>query len=273
MTHGGDAEELSGSARNTQALAAAARTGDAWARNALWEKVGETVAAALSRQRSLPRLWDREDLRQEAFIVFAAVCDAWPGGDFGAYFEDAYGAELARHVRRAWRKQLRESSTSVAPESATDAGAGSEYRLAELLEALSRLPASTKLALRLHLLGGLPLHQVGRQLGLGRRALGGLLPSARKAVLERPEAEEARLERQVRELYAFADSSGRIRGTARQVRTRLGLAPREHAELLSVLEERGVLKGRSRGHAGRLPQEGPEAAVRLLRRTFHRLSA
>ena len=257
-------------------LAEGARIGDATARNALWGEVRGVVDAALSRQRGLPRLWDREDLRQEAFIVFAAVCAAWPGSaerGFGAYLEAEYEPELTRHVCRAKRKQAREWSVPEAIDPAADPEAAAEYRLAELLEALSRLPASQELALRLHLLGGLSLAEVGRQLGLGRRALGGLLPSARRAATERTEGEEERLERLVRELYAFADAAGRIRGTGREVRSRLLLTPHEHAALMDVLEERGVLIGRTRGHAGRLPADGPERAVRLLRRARPRRTA
>ena len=253
-------------AATVEELALRARGGDSHARNILWESVRETVELALSRQRGLPRLWDREDLRQEAFVVFAEVCDAWPGAEFAAYFEREYPLELARQVRRAWRKQRRESNLPLALELDGDPQAAEVYRVAELLEGLSRLPATAELALRLHLLWGLPLAHVGRQLGLGRRALGGLLPLARRAAAGEIEGEEERLERLLRGLYAFVDSTGRIRATSRQVRSRLSVSPGEYARLLTALQEAGVLTGRSKGHPGRLPADGPQVALARLRR-------
>jgi DNA-directed RNA polymerase specialized sigma24 family protein len=262
--------EIAAQTGPTEELARRAREGDARARNELWDLYAGLVRDAVSRQRALPRLWDRDDLRQEAYLVFADLCETWPGGGFGAYAGLEYPRRLRNHVRRAWRKQQRETTVSRAIELGGDADAEGQYGLAELLEGLSRLPRPVEAALRLHVLWGLPLHQVGRQTGLGRRMLGGLLPLARAALLE---GEDARLERLVRELYAFADRSGRIRGTGRQVRAALGLTAREHAELLETLEECGVLTARAPGHAGRLPVAGPEAAVRLLRRRRHPRSA
>lgn len=254
-------------------LARLAREGDSAARNALWDEMREVVNRAVDMQWGLPRLWDRDDLGQEAFIVFARVCEAWPGSGFAVYFEKEYPVEFARHVRRAWRKQMRECRLPLSVEVEEDPEATQMYRLAELMEGLSRLPAPMELAVRLHVLWGLPLAQVGRQLGLGRRALGGLLPLARLAAMGAIESEDERLERRVRELYAFADLTGRIHATTRQVRSRLRLAPNEHEELLLLLDERGVLTGRSRGHAGRLPAGGPEVAIRLLRRARDRRTA
>ncbi len=248
------------------ALASSAQAGDAAARNTLWELTKELVDSAVMRQRILPRLWDRDDLRQEAFVVFAEVVEVWSGEPVAVYLEREYQPALARHVRRIQRKQAREGSVPVLLELEPDAEAEQIYRLTELLEGLSRLPRPMELALCLHLVLGMPLAQVGRQLGLRRRELGQLLPLARRAATERPETESERLERQVRELYAFADSWGRIRATSRQVRASMKLGTREHAELMEELERCGVLAGRSRGHSGRLPASGPEAAIRLLRR-------
>lgn len=221
---------------------------------------------AVSRQRLLPRLWDREDLRQEAFLVFAEVVDAWEGEPFAVYLERVYQPALARHVRRVQRKQAREGSLPLALELGSDPETERTYRMTELLEGLSRLPRPMELALCLHLVLGMPLAQVGRQLGMRRRELGQLLPLARRAAREVPETEQERLERQLRELYGFADSWGRIRATGRQVRAGLKLGVREHAELMAELERCGMLAGRSRGHSGRLPASGPETAIRLLRR-------
>lgn len=250
-------------ARLLEELARRASEGDASARNELWALFSPLVEAAVSRQRELPRLWDRDDLRQEAYLVFVRVCEVWPGsGGFGEYLEEAYARELRNHVRRAWRKQARETPVSWDFELGTDVDAEEPYRLAELLEGFARFPKPMEAALRLHLIGGLPLHHVGRQTGLGRRMLGRLLPLARRAISE---GEEERLERLLRELYVFVDPWGRIKGTGREVRARLGLTAREHRELLETLEECDVLTGRARGHAGKLPAAGPDAAIRLLR--------
>ena len=67
-------------------LARRAQGGDSIARNLLWEELREIVDGAVSRRPALPRLWDEEDLRQEAFIVFSEVCARWPGSDALAYF-------------------------------------------------------------------------------------------------------------------------------------------------------------------------------------------
>lgn len=251
---GGEVEEL----------ARRARAGEPAARNALWARSADTVGRAVERQRLLPRLWEREDLHQEAFIVFAAVVDEWPGGPFAAYMERAYPVRLGNHVRRILRKQARERSVPVPLDAGSDPLSTAGFGLAELLEGVRSLPERERAALRLHILNGLPLGEVGRRLGLGRRALGELVPLARRAIVAL-ESEEARLERLVREMYEFADAEGRLRGTGREIRARLGLPARAHAALCAELEERGVLTGRSRGHAGSLPAEGPDAAVRLLR--------
>lgn len=247
------------------ALAAAARDGNGSARNALWERYAHVVAEVVRAQRSLPRLWDREDLRQEAFIVFAGVWSRWNGEEPDAWIEREMRRQLALHVRRAWRRQRREVPVPEGMEIG-DAASDARIVLSELLAPLSKLPAQIELALRLHVVWGLPLSEVGRRLGLGRRALGGVIPAAREALAGKLESEEERAERLVRRLYSFADLHGRIRGEARQIQRALGLSGHEYRRFVETLVECGVLTGRSRGHAGRLPVNGPEAAVRLLRR-------
>lgn len=197
--------------------------------------------------------------------MFASVCDGWQGKDFLAYFEREFPAELYRCVRRAWRKQMRELALQDPPDSGQDPRSTDTYRLTELLESLDRLPAQVNLALRLHLLYGMPLAQVGRQLGLGRRALGGLLPQARHAAEGGIETEQERLDRLVRELFVFADSTGRLHADSREIRARLKLSPRQYRAFIGLLSESGVLRGRSRGHPGRLPAGGPESALRRIR--------
>ncbi len=228
----------------------------------------------MQRQRGLPRLWDREDLRQEAFIVFAETCAAWSGTEgFEAYFEREYGPALTRHVRRARQKQRRETTNLRVMPSPSDPYSAQLLRLAELLEALTGLPPRVGRALRLHLLRELPMIEVGRELGIGKRALGEMIPMARDLAAGRAETEDARLERLLRELYSFTDPKGRLRGTARQVRRRLGITPAEHAELLDLLEECRALTGRRPGYAGALPPDDPDGAVRLLQAYLYRRTA
>lgn len=247
-----------------EALAKRARGGESVARNLLWEEMQAAIKHAVSRQRNLPRLWDREDLEHEAFLVFVGVCSNWSGSDFEEYFEQSFAAELARHVRRAWRRGAREVTLPLPVDPGHDPAAAGGYDMTEMFEGLSRLPARIALALRLHLIWGLPLAQVGERLGLGRREVEALLPTARRIVQGSAGPEEERIERMVRLLYSFADEHGRIRASARQVRAYLGLSSREHAELIAGLEERGVLTGRGAGHAGSLLPGGSDAALRLL---------
>lgn len=245
-------------------LAARASAGNQIARNTLWEKMQPLVVDAVKRQWSLPRLWDRDDLWQEAFLVFAKVCDNWEGSDPTLYFETEYPRQLRLHVRRAFRKQAREISTPHSFDLASTPDAEGPYRSAELLEALSKLPVHVQLALKLHLLWGMPLAQINHQLGLGRRATNHLISRARRAIEEK--AHPVCIERLVREMFRFTDSSGRLRASSREIKSQLGLTPREYRELLDTLSRTGVLRGRAPGHAGRLPQDGPEIAIQMLRK-------
>ncbi len=246
-------------------LAGRARDGEPAARNALWDAMREVVARAVERQRALPRLWDRDDLRQEAFVVFAGVCSSWDGSDVRAYFQGEYPRALARRVRREWRRQRRERSWQAMVEAGEDVRATQMYRVAEIVEAISRLPEPVRTVLRLHVVWGLPLAQIGRQLGLGRRGLERAVPLARRAISGELQTREQRLEGRVRALFASADSRGYLRGTSRQIRRRLGMSPQQYDGFLEYLERSGVLAGRARGHAGRLTPGSPDAALRLLR--------
>ncbi len=245
-------------------LALRARSGDAAARNLLWEQCGDVVRGAVARQRGLPRLWERADLEQEVFIVFAEFLDAWQGSGFRDAMEREFAGALLRHVRRARRKQYREVSIPSAVHLGGDPYPARLYALTELLEGLSQLPEPARFALQLHLFLGLSLAEVGRRLGMSRRAVVRLVPLAQSAVAVL-ETREERLGRLLEALYALTDDTGRIRANKDEVRTHLGLSVREYTAFIADLEGCGVLTVRSRGHAGRLPAAGPKHALLLLR--------
>jgi len=246
-------------------LAAAAREGDSIARNVLWLLCRRTVDAAVASQWGLPRLWDRGDLEQESFLVFVDVCARWDGDDFAHFFEQEFAAELRRHVRRERRRQRHDVSVPTPLGLEPDPHADRAYRLAELLESLSSLPPAHGLALRLHLFFGVPLDVLGRRLGLSKRAAEGLLPLGRRAAEGGLESEHELLERRTRALYLLADPEGNVQADARKVRAVLNLRPREYRRLVATLEQAGVLTGRRRGRTGKLPPEGLDEALRLLR--------
>ncbi len=245
-------------------LALRARSGDSVARNLLWEHCGDVVLEAVARQRGPPRLWERADLEQEVFIVFAEFLDAWQGSAFREAMEREFADALLRHVRRARRKQYREVSVPGAVHLGGDPYPARLYALTELLEGLSRLPEPARFALQLHLFLGLSLAEVGRRMGMSRRAVARLVPLAQSAVAVL-ETREDRLGRLLEALYTMTDATGRIRANKDEVRAHLSLSVREYTAFVAELDEYGVLTGRSRGHAGRLPTAGPRHALLLLR--------
>jgi len=173
--------------RRLTRLARAAQQGDREARDTLWAAFGPKVrilviAAARRAQyasggrglRRDGRLWDQEDLAQEAFPIFLDLIAAWPGhGPIGPYLLSHLNWRLRTAARALAQPRRREGGASaerlamLADESAAAAEA------LALLDALAAsFPATDAEILRRHIGDGESLTAIARQLGLNRRTVG-----------------------------------------------------------------------------------------------------
>jgi DNA-directed RNA polymerase specialized sigma24 family protein len=169
--------------RPDRPLARAARTGDRDARNALWvalaPKIDRLAVAAGRRTRgdNAPRRdgrpWDAEDLRQEAFPLFADLLAAWSG-------EGPIGPYLLSHL--AWRLRSVARALAVPRRFETSPAASARLHLADgsaaaaealiLLEALAAdLPTPDGAILLRHVRDAESLAVVALRLGLDRRTV------------------------------------------------------------------------------------------------------
>ncbi len=99
-----DAEITPDLDRVLTAAARAARAGDPIARNALYFALEPKIIRFAARFRrpawASGRAWDYEDVRQEAFVVFADLVAGWPDeGAFAPYFLDLFPRRLGGAVR------------------------------------------------------------------------------------------------------------------------------------------------------------------------------
>lgn len=165
-------------------LALDARAGDRAARDQLYEELAPNIrrmvagCARLTWAADCPRRegrpWDREDVAQEAFLVFCDLIAAWSGQGPVTPYLFAY---FPWRLRNAWRKLrpdrprgvtiLRAEPGLTADPSATAAEA------TVLLEALaSELPVVESAILLLHVRDGLSLAEIGRRFGVRPRQVG-----------------------------------------------------------------------------------------------------
>jgi DNA-directed RNA polymerase specialized sigma24 family protein len=89
-------------AAEIERLAAAARGGDAEARNALFAALADAIRQAVVRRRSLCAGLERDEVTSETFLALADLLDRWVGDDFAAAFGRLYGCCLTRRLAR-WR--------------------------------------------------------------------------------------------------------------------------------------------------------------------------
>lgn len=84
--------------------ALSAKSGNRAARDRLFQTFRPAMSRFFARYGGRAHesgAWDLDDLRQESFLVFVEVLDAWPGsGDFVAYFYAVFPKRLATAVRR-----------------------------------------------------------------------------------------------------------------------------------------------------------------------------
>ncbi len=176
----GDPSPRDDEARLTR-LALAARAGDCRARDALYQALTPNInrmvagSARLTWAADCPRRdgqpWDREDLRQEAYLIFHDLIRAWPGeGPFTPYLF----AYFPWRLRNAWRKLRPDRPRGATllrrgPELAADASAVAEEARVILETMSSRLPEVERIILIAYVRDGVTLAEIGRRLGLRPR--------------------------------------------------------------------------------------------------------
>jgi RNA polymerase sigma factor (sigma-70 family) len=163
------------------AIAHRARQGDRDARELLWRAFAPRLEPAVSRcgrMTFLPhwaarngRPWELDDLRQEAWLVFAEVIGAWDGeGSFVPYATAYFPWRLRNAMRRLGPVRRARPLAAVSGTAAACAGLRDAERaslLATFGAALSTADARV-LELRLE---GLSLTAIARRLGVTRRTV------------------------------------------------------------------------------------------------------
>lgn len=165
-------------------LALAARAGDAHARDLVYQALCPSIdrmvagCARLTWAADCPRRdgrpWDREDLAQEAYLIFSDLVRVWSGeGPFTPYLF----AYFPWRLRNAWRRLRPDRPRGATilrhgPDLAADASAVAE-EAAVLLEALADLlPEVERIILLAHIRDGITLAEIARRLGLRSRQVG-----------------------------------------------------------------------------------------------------
>ncbi len=120
--------------------------------------------------------WDADDVRQEAFLVFAALVADWPPTiPFARYFLSHYPWRLRDAVYRGLaRRGLPPRTVAVALDRThwlADGSAAAAEARAHLEAIAAALPPPRDEILRRHIGDGESLTAIARQLGLGRRTV------------------------------------------------------------------------------------------------------
>jgi RNA polymerase sigma factor (sigma-70 family) len=163
-------------------IARRARLGDMHARDLLWRAFAPKLEPALVRcgrcawQRGWVRRdgcpWELDDLRQEAWLVFADLTARWSGsGSFTPYVVGRFSWRLRNAMRRLGPPR-RASAPSTRSRPAADCqallDAETEAVLARVTVALC--PADAEV-LRRRVTEGMSFGQIARQLGVSRRTI------------------------------------------------------------------------------------------------------
>lgn len=171
--------------RTLQPIAERAQAGDRDARDALFASFQPKIMRFVRRIRVpfVPDgdrgLWEREDVAQEAYLVFLGVIESWPPAlPFGRYFLANFPWRLRDAVYRGVaRRGVPPRTVAVVFDApgwtdriADDATATTETRV--LIEALaSSFEPPLDDILRLHILDGLTLTDTAVRIGIGRRTV------------------------------------------------------------------------------------------------------
>ncbi len=168
--------------RAIQPVAVRAKTGDHEARDHLYASFESKILRFVRRTR-VPFApdcgsghWDREDVAQEAYLVFITLIDRWPPAiPFGRYFFAHFPWRLRDAVnRQVARRGIPPRSTVVSMDLADWVAdhAAREFESRALIEALaSSFEPPLDEVLRLHILEGLSLTETADRLGVNRRSV------------------------------------------------------------------------------------------------------
>jgi RNA polymerase sigma factor (sigma-70 family) len=151
-----------------------AKAGSLAARNALFLALQPKLLqqARQIRPWMLPASWDKSDLEQEAFIVFAQLVDAWSGeGSFTGYILGHFGWRLRNVVRHARdRERLPVARLDALSFVEDDSWATEELRV--LLEAVAaRFPPVEREILLGRVRDGDGFGALAHRLGLSRKTV------------------------------------------------------------------------------------------------------
>lgn len=163
-------------------LARRARRGDREARDLLWRAFGPKLEPALRRggrmawrpgwARRDGRPWELDDLRQEAWLVFAELVDDWnEEGSFVPYATAYFPWRLRRAMRRL-EPPRRGARLACASRIATDERGLDDVEGAALLEAIAAaLPPADADLLRMRVGEGASVTDIACRLGVTRRTV------------------------------------------------------------------------------------------------------
>jgi len=174
---GTDDEMTSAFERRVQAIAKRAQDGDQAARDALYAAFEPKIRRFARNIRG--RLWERDDVVQEAYLVFVGVVDRWPPATpFGRYFLAHFPWRLRDAVYRGIGRGIVPPRFDAVPYDApgwqhtvADQGAPDAESRA-LIEALaSSFESPYGDILRLHILDGFTLTETAGLLGVSRRSV------------------------------------------------------------------------------------------------------
>jgi RNA polymerase sigma factor (sigma-70 family) len=164
-------------------LAHRARRGDVAARDLLWLALApklepssrrcERLAWRMGWARRDGRPWEMEDLRQEAWLVFVALIDAWPGeGSFVPYAVAHFPWRLKNAMRRLGPPRGRVVLVSRPAEAAAECAELGQVEAEELRTTLlAALSPADAAVLRLRVELGASWGDVACQLGVSRRTV------------------------------------------------------------------------------------------------------
>lgn len=164
------------------ALARQARLGDHEARELLWRVFAPRLEPALRRVGRMvyqpgwawrdERPWALDDLRQEAWLVFAELIADWNGeGSFVPYITAYFSWRLRRALRRLAPPRSRVPLSLIAGPPAVAQELPESEREALLASIDAALPAHEATILRLRVRDDLSWPTIARRLGLSRRTL------------------------------------------------------------------------------------------------------
>ncbi len=162
--------------RSLSTLARAARAGDPRARNALYTAMEAKIHRFVRRYRASSwkahRIWDNDDLAQEAFLIFTDLITSWSGeGSFPPYFFAHFPWRLRDAVRRFNGHSPYTGITWTPYDLLSDNTAATDAAVA-LLEALAAgLPATSRAILLWHVRDGERFSAIATRLGISRRTV------------------------------------------------------------------------------------------------------